>query len=99
LLRGNPYFGQLLIEHAGKHGVALRPLHAAEDFPSLYWLVRAGLGVAPGSLLLADGLPRGLVAKPLRPSAPKLAIHAIWRGTTPPPTAARWLQVAGQPFA
>jgi DNA-binding transcriptional LysR family regulator len=99
LLRGNPHFGQLLVEHAAKHGVALRTRHTAEDFPSLYWLVRAGFGVAPGSLLLADALAGGLVAKPVRPSPPQMEIHAIWRGPTPPPTAARWLQLAGKPFA
>jgi DNA-binding transcriptional LysR family regulator len=99
LLRGNPYFGQLLLEHARKHGVELRPLHPADDFPSLHWLVRAGLGVAPVSLLLGEGLPRGLVAKPLKPAPPKLEIHALWRGATPSPPAARLLQISGQGFA
>lgn len=99
LLRGNPHFGQTLMEHARKHGVELRPLHTADDFPSLHWLVRAGLGVAPVSLLLADALPRGLGAKPLKPAPPRLEIHALWRGTTPPPTAARLLQMSGKGFA
>lgn len=99
LLRGNPYFGQILMEHAHKHAAELRPLHTAEDFPSLHWLVRAGLGVAPVSLLLADSLPRGLVAKALKPAPPKLEIHALWRGATPPPTAARLLQIGGKGFA
>jgi DNA-binding transcriptional LysR family regulator len=99
LLRGNPHFGQLLLEHARKHGVELRALHTADDFPSLHWLVRAGLGVAPVSLLLGEGLPRGLVAKPLKPAPPKLEIHALWRGATPPPTAARLLQMSGKGFA
>jgi len=44
LLRSNPYFRQILLEHARKHGVELRPLYTADDFPSLHWLVRAGLG-------------------------------------------------------
>ena len=99
LLRGNPHFGQLLLEHARTHGVELRALHTADDFPSLHWLVRAGLGVAPVSLLLGEGLPRGLVAKPLKPAPPKLEIHALWRGATPPPTAARLLQMSGKGFA
>ena len=99
LLRGNPYFGQLLLEHARKHGIEPRPLHTADDFPSLHWLVRAGLGVAPVSLLLGEGLPRGLVAEPLKPAPPKLEIHALWRGATPPPTAARLLQMSGKGFA
>ena len=72
--------------------------HAAEDFPSLHWMVRAGFGIAPCSLLLSDSLPAGLVARSLRPSLPQLEIHALWRGRVPPPTAARWLQMAGAAF-
>lgn len=48
---------------------------------SILLRVRAGLGVAPVNLLLGDGLPRGLVAKPLKPAPPKLEIHALWRGS------------------
>ena len=87
LLRGNAYFGQFLMSHAGSHGVRLKPVYGAEDFPSLHWMVRAGLGIAPCSLLLAEGLPRGLVCKPLRPAPETLGIHAIWRGTRPEPCA------------
>jgi hypothetical protein len=43
LLRGNAYFGKFLMSHAGSHGVRLKPVHGAEDFPSLHWMVRAGL--------------------------------------------------------
>jgi DNA-binding transcriptional LysR family regulator len=99
LLRGNTHFGQNFLELAAKHGVLLTTLHAAEDFPSLHWMVRAGFGVAPCSLLLADALPGGLVAKTVRPSLPKLEIHALWRGRVPPPPAARWLKMMGEPFA
>jgi hypothetical protein len=38
LLRGNAYFGQFLMSHAGSHGVRLKPVHGAEDFPSLHWM-------------------------------------------------------------
>jgi DNA-binding transcriptional LysR family regulator len=99
LLRGNPYFGQNFLELAAKYGVPLTATHVADDFPSLHWMVRAGLGVAPCSLLLRDTLPAGLVAKPVRPMLPRLEIHAIWRGRVPPPTAARWLKLIGAPFA
>ncbi len=99
LLRGNPHFGQNFLELAAKHGVRLTALHAAEDFPSLHWMVRAGFGIAPCSLLLADALPGGLVANPVRPSLPRLEIHALWRGRVPPPPAARWLKMMGEPFA
>ncbi len=71
LLRGNAYFGRFLMSH----GVRLKPVHGAEDFPSLHWMVRAGLGVAPCSLLLAEGLPQGLVCKPLRPAPETLSIR------------------------
>jgi DNA-binding transcriptional LysR family regulator len=99
LLRGNPHFGQNFLELAAKYGVPLTATHAADDFPSLHWMVRAGLGVAPCSLLLRDTLPAGLVAKPVRPMLPRLEIHALWRGRVPPPCAARWLKLIGAPFA
>ncbi len=99
LLRGNPHFGQNFLELAAKHGVHLKALHAAEDCPSLHWMVLAGFGVAPCSLLLADALPGGLVARPVRPALPKLEIHALWRNRLPPPPAARWLKMIGEPFA
>ncbi len=56
-------------------------------------MVLAGLGVALYSLLLADTLPAGLLAKPVQPALPKLEIHALWRGAAPPPPADRWLRV------
>jgi DNA-binding transcriptional LysR family regulator len=96
LLRGNPHFGQNFLALAGDHGITLSPLRAAEDFPSLQWLVRAGLGVAPGNLLLADGLPAGLVTRPVRPALPRLEIHALWCGRVPPAAADRWLRLLGK---
>lgn len=96
LLRGNPYFGQNLLERCRRQGVDVVALHAAEDFPSLHWMVRAGLGVAPCSLLLADTLPAGLVAKPLQPPLPRLEIHALWRGRLSLPVAVRWLKMLGE---
>jgi len=93
LLRDNPHFGQLLLNHTAKHGIRLFPIHIAEDFPSLHWLVRAGLGIAPCSLLLADGLPRGLAASRIKPTPEKLEVNAIWIGTDLSPSAARFLQI------
>lgn len=92
LLRGNAHFGQLLLAHAAAHRATLEPAHVAEDFPSLHWMVRAGLGIAPCSLLLADGLPQGLVVRPLKPAPEKLGISAIWRGADPSPAAANLLR-------
>ena len=97
LLRGNPHFGQLLLGFAARHGAAMQPLPAADDFPGLHWLVAAGFGVAPCSLRLADALPAGLVVKPLRPAPPRLQVNAIWQGRDPVPTVARWLETAGGP--
>jgi DNA-binding transcriptional LysR family regulator len=99
LLRGNLHFGQILLEFSARHGVALLPQYGAEDFPALHWMVQAGFGVAPCSLLLADSVPRGLVVLPLRPSPPRLQVNAIWRGRVPVPPTARWLQMAGEGFA
>jgi DNA-binding transcriptional LysR family regulator len=99
LLRGNLHFGQILLEFAARHGAALLPQRSAEDFPALHWMVQAGFGVAPCSLLLADSVPRGLVVLPLRPAPPRLVVNAIWRGRVPGPPTARWLQMAGEGFA
>lgn len=99
LLRRNPYFGRNFVELAQSSGVQLTAMPAAEDFPSMYWMVRAGFGIAPCSLLLADTLPAGLVAKPVQPPLPSLEIHALWRESVPSPPAARWLKMLGDPFA
>ena len=99
VLRGNPHFGRNLVELAERHAVRLTPLSLAEDFLSLHWMVRAGLGFTPCRLLLREGLPHGPTVRPLRPAPSKLEIHAIWRGATPPTTAARWLRMAGAGFA
>ncbi len=93
LLRGNAYFGGNLRRFAASRGITLKLTPTAEDFPSLHWMVRAGLGIAPCSLLLAATLGPGLVAKRLRPSPPRLGIHLIWRGSAPPPAGARWLKL------
>jgi len=99
LLRGNLHFGQILLEFAARHGAALLAQHSAEDFPALHWMVQAGFGIAPCSLLLADSVPRGLVLRPLRPAPPRLLVNAIWRGRVPTPPTARWLQMACEGFA
>ena len=93
LLRDNPHFGRLLLAHAAQHGVRLFPIHIAEDFPSLHWLVRAGLGIAPCSLLLADGLPRGLRANRIKPALEKLTVNAVWKGTDLSASAVKFLQI------
>lgn len=99
LLRGNLHFGQILLEFAARHGAALLAQHSAEDFPTLHWMVQAGFGIAPCSLLLADSVPRGLVLRALRPAPPRLLVNAIWRGRVPTPPTARWLQMACEGFA
>jgi DNA-binding transcriptional LysR family regulator len=96
LLRDNLHFGQVLIEHAARHSASLLPRHDAEDFPALHWMVLAGLGIAPTSLLLTP--PDGLAARPLRQALPKLDVCAIWRGDHPAPPVTRWLGVAREAF-
>jgi DNA-binding transcriptional LysR family regulator len=98
LLRGNLHFGQILLEFAARHGATLRPERVAEDFPALHWMVQAGFGVAPCSLLLAGNVPRDLALRPLRPAPPRLYVNAIWRGRTPPPPTAHWLRLAAEAF-
>ena len=87
LMRGNLHFGQLLLEHAAARGVSLYPSHDAADFSSLYWMVRAGLGIAPISLALDP--PPGLVARRLKPALPKLKLHAIFSAASPSPGSER----------
>lgn len=82
LLRDNPCFGQNFLEFAAKHGVALTAVHAAEDFPSMHWMVRAGLGVAPCSLLLREALPAGLVAKSVRPILSQVGDSRVMAGAS-----------------
>lgn len=96
LLRSNPYFGQNFLDLARAHAVWLDASHAADDFPSLHWMVLAGVGVAPCSLLLSGTLAAGLTAKPVSPPLPRLEIHAVWRGRVPPPAAVRWLKAIGE---
>ncbi|HET9377053.1 MAG TPA: hypothetical protein VFO40_18915, partial [Chthoniobacterales bacterium] len=85
--------GRHLLAHAAQHGVRLFPIHVAEDFPSLHWLVRAGLGIAPCSLLLADGLPRGLRAHRIKPTLEKLTVNAVWKETDLSASALKFLQI------
>ena len=78
LIRGNIHFGQNIVDLAARAKIDLHVRHAAEDFASLLWSVRAGLGIAPCSLLLSDSLPGGLTVHRLSPSPPKLPIVALW---------------------
>lgn len=94
LLRHNSHFGSNLLELAARHRVELKRSHVADDFPSLHWMVCAGMGIAPCSLLLRESLPPALVACRVRPAPPRLEIHALWLGKTPQPIVARWLQIA-----
>ena len=92
LLRGNPYFGRLLLSHGATHGVQLSAIHEAQDFPSLHWMVRAGLGIAPCSLLLADAISPDLIVRPLEPAPDPLHLAFCWIGPEPSATAGLWMQ-------
>jgi DNA-binding transcriptional LysR family regulator len=93
LLHDNPHFGQNIIELAARQRVKLLPRRVVDDFLSLYWAVRSGLGVAPCSLLLVDSLPHGLVGRPLRPAPPRLSVHALWLDRQPVPSVGRLLEM------
>ncbi len=94
LLRGNPYFGRLLTGHAAVHGVTLTTVHEAQDFPSLHWMVLAGLGIAPCSLLLAGSIHPQLTVRPLTPSPTSLELAFCWLGAEPSKIAGLWLERA-----
>jgi DNA-binding transcriptional LysR family regulator len=79
--------------HCERHRARLIPSYAAQDFPSLHWMVRSGLGIAPCSLLLADSLPRGLVVMPLDPLPPRLSINAICHAPFPSLAVERFLEL------
>jgi DNA-binding transcriptional LysR family regulator len=93
LLHDNPHFGRNIMELAARQGVKLYPRRVVDDFLSLYWAVRSGLGVAPCSLLLVDSLPHGLVGRPLRPAPPRLWVHALWLARQPVPGVGRLLEM------
>ncbi|MBV8277687.1 MAG: LysR family transcriptional regulator [Verrucomicrobia bacterium] len=93
LLHDNPHFGQNIMELAARQRVKLFPRRVVDDFLSLYWAVRSGLGVAPCSLLLIDSLPHGLVGRPLRPAPPRLPVHALWLARQPVPGVGRLLEM------
>lgn len=92
LLRDNLHFGQLLLEHAARHQTTLYPSHDASDFSSLYWMVRAGFGIAPVSLSM-DPQP-GVAACPLRPAPPKLKLHTIFLGGSRSPSVVEWMKIS-----
>ena len=93
LLNDNPHFGRNIMELAARQGVKLHPRRVVDDFLSLYWAVRSGLGVAPCSLLLVDSLPHGLVGRPLRPAPPRLPVYALWLARQPVPSVGRLLEM------
>ena len=88
LLKDNPHFGRLLQEACHEAKVEPDFLSAGKDHAELLWLVAAGMGICPCSLLLQHAIPPGAVLRPLTGRAPKLKIALILPKNHDSPTAA-----------
>ena len=87
LLKENPHFGRLLQDACHLANVEPEFVAAGRDHAELLWLVAAGLGAAPCSLLLQHAIPPGAVLRPISNSGPKLKIALILPHQNASPTA------------
>ena len=87
LLKDNPHFGRLLQEACHLARVEPDFVAAGKDHAELLWLVAAGLGLCPCSLLLQHTVPPGAVLRPLAGSAPRLKIALLLPTREGSPTA------------
>lgn len=76
LLRENPHFGRLLQQACAEKKVAADFYPAGHQLSDLLWLVSAGLGCCPCSMLLSEMLPAGAILRPLSP-APRLKLCVL----------------------
>lgn len=88
LLKDNPHFGRLLQDACHLARVEPEFIAVGKDHAELLWLVAAGMGVCPCSLLLRHAIPPGAVLRPISASAPKLKIALILPQQEASPTAA-----------
>jgi hypothetical protein len=86
LLRENPHFGRLLQQACAEKKIAADFYPAGDQLSDLLWLVSAGLGCCPCSMLLREMLPPGAVVRPLV-SAPKLKLSLLIPKHSPATTA------------
>jgi DNA-binding transcriptional LysR family regulator len=86
LLRANPHFGWLLQQSCAEKKITADFYPAGHQLSDLLWLVSAGLGCCPCSMLLREMLPPGAVARPLV-SASKLKLSLLSPNHSPAPTA------------
>lgn len=86
LLRENPHFGRLLQQACSEKKIDADFYPAGHQLSDLLWLVSAGLGCCPCSMLLKDMLPPGAVLRPLV-SAPKLKLSLLLPKQGASPTA------------
>lgn len=73
----NPHFGRLLRDGCAQRQITPDFHYAADDLTELLWLVSAGTGLCPCSLLLGHQVPPGAELRPLSSAAPKLAISLM----------------------
>ncbi len=93
LLRNNRHFGRLLQDVCLERGISPEYRSVGEDFSDLLWLVSAGVGCCPCSMLLGHLVPPGAVLRPLA-SAPKLSISLIVPGANAHPAAVALARLA-----
>ena len=93
LLRDNPHFGRLLQQACAEKKVAVDFYPAGQQLNDLLWLVSAGLGCCPCSMLLSEMLPPGAVLRPLI-SAPKLRLGLLLPKQGAAPTARAFAGIA-----
>jgi DNA-binding transcriptional LysR family regulator len=86
LLRENPHFGRLLQQACAEKKIAADFYPAGHQLSDLLWLVSAGLGCCPCSMLLSEMLPPGAIVRPLV-SAPRLKLSLLLPKHSPAPTA------------
>lgn len=93
----NPNYGQFFLQTCARHGARPEIDYAADDLPTLLWLVSAGLGVCPCPSSLADSLPAGAVARPFRPRHRQMELVAAWRADDASPAVAAFVAALAAP--
>jgi DNA-binding transcriptional LysR family regulator len=93
LLRENPHFGRLLQQACAEKKIAADFCPAGDQLSDLLWLVSAGLGCCPCSMLLREMLPPGARVRPLVP-APKLKLSLLIPKHNAAPTALAFVGIA-----
>lgn len=93
----NPHYGQFFLQTCARHDA--RPVidYAADDLPTLIWLVSAGLGVCPYPSSLANQVPPGVVVRPFKPRHRQMEFVAAWRTDAPADTIGSFVAAMSTP--